>query len=414
MQVKDIVSLAQYANKSNPLRTGLTVAIIAIGITALIGIITCIEVLKGSIYANFSNLGSNTFTVTNQKQFVKNNHAKRRQLKKDSNEKITLLEATTFKEQYAYPSIVSMSIMASSGSTVRKNKKKSNPNINIMGVDENYIPISGNTLACGRNFNAIDIHAGENTCILGNGLAVKYFGNEYNAENNTLYVGDEVYRVVGVLKSVGSSLINRTDNMIYITIMNAKQKFNIQKNSYVLSIKINDIKQINAASEEAIGLMRGIKHLKPEHENNFTISTSDELANTLITNLKEVTFAAFFIGIITLFGAAIALMNIMLVAVSERTREIGITKAIGATNKNMQQQLLLEAIIISIKGGLIGIIIGILIGNTISFVLHTPFIIPWNWVLFGITICIFVGLLSGIYPALKAAKLNPIEALRYE
>jgi putative ABC transport system permease protein len=414
MQFKDILSLAQNANKSNKLRAMLTMSIIAIGLTALIGIITCIEVLKSSIYSNFASLGSNTFTITNQASFTEKQERKKKRTKRIKNDKITMLEANMFKQSFTYPATVSIYTSVSNMATLKRLKKTSDPNISISAIDENYFNVAGFNLVDGRNFNARDIQSGQNTCVLGNAIATKYFGKQTNAINHTIEIENKDYYIIGVLKTKGSSLIDRTDNMVFVTLANARQNFNSSQKSNNISVQIKDVKYISAAKEEALGMMRAIRKLKPINPSNFSVSSNDEIASTLIKNVKSITMAAFFIGFITLLGAAIALMNIMLVAVSERTREIGIAKSLGATNNTMKIQFLLESVLISIKGGAVGILIGIVIGNLISFALDTPFVIPWLWLFVGITICIIVGLLSGIYPAIKASKLNPIEALRYE
>ena len=416
MKYSDIISLARKAISNNRLRSNLTIAIIAIGITALIAIITVIEILKGGIYTNFSSMGSNTFNITSQSFFSKTKtHGKRKRTSQSQEQnRIKLNEAEYFKENYMYPSVVSINVMATNAATIKRNAKKSNPNIFVMGVDENYIKVSGSSISAGRNFSKRDIVSSENTCLLGHGLASKYFSNINDAPNGFISVGDARYRVLGVLESKGSSFVDRTDNMVIIPLGNARQRFNLSQKSYVISVWVNDIQKIDIATDEAEGLMRTAKRLSIAHENNFSVNKNDAIASSLIDNLKYVTMAASVIGLITLLGAAIGLMNIMLVSVAERTREIGVTKAIGANSKTIRLQFLSEAIIISLSGGIIGIVSGILIGNILSLVFHSAFIIPWLWIAIGMSICLIVGLLAGIYPALKAGRLNPINALRYE
>ena len=416
MKYTDIISLSRRAISTNKLRSNLTIAIIAIGITALIAIITVIEVLKGSIYTNFTSMGSNTFNIASQ-SIVSKSGTKGRRRRVSQNEeqnRIKLSEAEYFRDHYTFPATVSLNVMATTSATVKRNNKKSNPNIFIMGIDENYLRVSGSGLSYGRNFNTLDVASGENTCLLGHSIASKYFSDLEAAPGQYLSIGDTRYRVLGVLESKGSSLIDRTDNMVLISLNNARQRFNVSQKSYVISIWVNNINEMDLAADEAEGLMRKTRRLDATLENNFAINKNDDIATTLIDDLKYVTLAASVIGLITLLGAAIGLMNIMLVSVAERTREIGVSKAIGANSRTIRSQFLTEAVIISLSGGIIGILTGILIGNSLSLFFHTAFVIPWPWIGIGISICFAVGLMAGIYPALKASRLNPINALRYE
>lgn len=412
MKVADIYSLAQRSIKSNRLRTHLTITIIAIGITALIGIVTVIEVLKSSIETNFSGMGANTFNITNQQVMAKGGR-RRRPADAETN-RIKLRETDMFIRHYRYPATLSVQLIASNNAVIKRGKKKSNPNINVMATDLNYLKVSGLNLLKGRNFSQREIMNGENVCVLGYSIAKKYFQRAGMAENGVLQIGQATYRVIGVLEEKGASFADRTDNMILVSLMNARLRFNISQKSAVISVKVNDIAQIRAAMDEAEGSMRSVRAIRPGEPDNFSINKNDEVARSLISNIQFVTLAAGFIGFITLLGAAIGLMNIMLVSVAERTREIGLSKALGATSNVIRKQFLSEAIIISVKGGLIGIVIGILIGNLLSLVFKTAFVIPWLWMGIGLTICFVVGLAAGIYPALKASRLNPIIALRYE
>lgn len=416
MKFADIYNLAQRALQGNRLRSNLTVAIIAIGITALIGIITVIDVLQSTVETSFAGLGANTFSITEPS--IQASMGKRGKQKRMSNgnskDRISLREAENFKALFSFPSLVSISVPINSGATIQRGKKKSNPNISVLASDEYYLKVSGTSLDVGRNFTPQEIQSGQDYCIVGQAIGKKYFGKIENAMNANLMIGSKSYRVLGVMESKGSSFINRADNMIIIGLNNAKRQINLANFSAAINVHVNDVKYMDFASDEAEGSMRQARGLPLGIENNFAINHNNDVANSLLENTKYVTLAASVIGLITLLGAAIGLMNILLVSVAERTREIGVSKALGANAITIKTQFLLEALIISLKGGVIGIVVGIFIGNILSLVLGSSFVIPWLWIGIGITLCMLVGLGAGIYPAMKASKLNPIIALRYE
>jgi putative ABC transport system permease protein len=309
---------------------------------------------------------------------------------------------------------MSISFMAENGTVVKHGTRKTSPNVLLMATDDHYLKVSGTNMLAGRNFSAREVSGNANICLLGYAIAKKVFTNVAAAENAQVQIGSQQYRVLGVLESKGASLINRMDNMVLIPLMNAGKNYGLNGKSCVMSVLTDGLKNIDFAMGEAEGLMRSIRKLGVGKDNNFVINKNDELANTLVSNIKYVTLSASVIGFITLLGAAIGLMNIMLVSVAERTREIGLAKSVGATDSVILRQFLTEAILISVTGGVTGIVSGILTGNLLSLAFGSPMVIPWVWILLGLGICVFVGLAAGIYPALKASRLNPIESLRYE
>jgi putative ABC transport system permease protein len=423
MQISDSLSLAFRTVKSNKLRTGITVTIIAFGIMALIGIITAITSMNQSLTENFATMGANSFSIRYQDRQI---HFGRREIKKTNvnalkekrsnlNKIITYQEAKLFKERYSFPASVSISLNGPRSIVVNDEKVKTNPNISMQGCDENYLAQSGYTLSDGRNFNSIDVQSGRSVCILGNSVAQKLYGdNIQRAVDKVIDVAGVKYRVIGVLKDKGSSALLNADNIVLTTYNNIRRLFTTDGTSYTIGIMVNDIKDMDAAIGEAKGTFRPIRKVAIDEENNFFIDKSDSIAEVFMNSLGAITTAAAFIGLITLIGAAIGLMNIMLVAVNERTREIGLIKAIGGKKSSIRTQFLFESVLISLIGAIFGIVLGVLVGNVVSIFLHTGFVVPWGWVILGIVVCSAVGLFAGLYPALKAARLDPIVALRYE
>lgn len=405
--------LAYRSVRTNKLRTGITVGIIALGIMALVGILTAIEGLKSSIYSSFSGMGANTFQITNE---ILKNRSKGGNINISSvdDRVISYRDATDFARRFAFPSITGISMSGTTVATVKYGAQKTNPNIHVLGVDENYTKISSTNLEGGRNFSGNEIANGSYVCVLGNSIAKKLFnGKLQNAVNAVITVGFVKYRVIGVAESKGSSMISNADNNVFVPLQNARAVYGGQQ-SFVISVKVPAVAMMDMATEEAEGLFRVIRKVPLQSPSNFGVNKNDNLASMVLENIKFVTGAALFIGLITLLGAAIGLMNIMLVSVAERTREIGISKALGARSASIKRQFLTEAIMISLAGGVIGVLAGILIGNVVSLLLHTGFIIPWMWITVGMILCTVVGLASGFYPAAKASRLDPIEALRYE
>lgn len=396
--------------KSHLLRTILTILIISFGIMALVGIITAIESLKYSISSNFSRMGANTFTIRNREMKI--------HMGGGGNDKrfesITYQEAIKFKQLFDFPAYTSLLTFATNTATVKFGTEKTNPNIAVRGTDENYLATSGNDLSKGRNFTLQEIYSGANVVIIGPELVTTLFKKKEDPLEHSISIGPGKYKIIGVLESKGTSMGFSGDKTCIVPITNVRQYFSRPNASYTISVMPQNQEMLEAAIDEATGTFRIVRGLKAGMDNNFEVAKSDNLAQMMFANIRYVTLAATIIGFITLLGAAIGLMNIMLVSVTERTREIGIRKAMGATSNTIKNQFLIEAIVICVLGGIVGILIGIPIGNIISFFVGGAFIIPWGWIIGGLILCIIVGIVSGIYPASKAARVDPIESLRYE
>ncbi len=407
------ITLAYRALRNNRMRSGITIAVIALGITALVGILTTIEVMKKAISSSFSSMGVNSFQLTSD-VIKKKKHSGGMSISFNEGKSITYAEAKLFKERYTYPATVGISVNANSIETVHFGSEKTNPNISVTGVDDAYLTVNDAKLSAGRNFSASEIQSGSYVCILGEGTAKKIFKKNINkAVGQEVFIGNFKCMVLGILASKGASMFMNNDNSVLIPVNAARQMYG-GENSFLITVLVNDVKMKTFASEEAEGIFRVIRKQPLGTQNNFSISKNDDIASMVIDNTKYIQVAAIVICIITLLNSVIGLMNIMLESVSERTREIGVSKALGARAAYIRSQFLTEAILISLMGGTVGVIIGILLGNIIGMFLGVGFVVPWLWIWLGVGLCAAVGILSGIYPAIKASKLNPINALRYE
>ncbi len=409
--LKENISIALDSIKANRLRAIITMLIIAIGITALVGILSAIDAIKNGINNNFTSMGANTFTIRNADVNIR---VGRNGRKAKTFDKIKYKEALRFKNEFNYPVVTSVSTMASMASRIKFENKKTNPNIQIFGSDENYILTAGYDLESGRNFNTYEVISGAPIVIIGKDIEKTLFGENNSALDKTIKIGASRYKIIGVLKSKGNSAGFGGDKLCIIPLTNARQYFGNDNMSFTINVLTKNSALLDNILNEAKATFRKIRKVPTTGVDNFDIVKSDNLATLLIGNLQKVTAGATIIGLITLLGAAIGLMNIMLVSVTERTREIGIRKALGATQNAIKSQFLIESVVICVMGGLIGILFGIIIGNIISFALDTGFFIPWFWIIMGVIICVTVGLLSGFIPAKRASKLDPIDSLRFE
>ena len=414
MQIRltELLRIALSSVRNNLLRSTLTLLIIAFGITALVGILTAIDSILFSMNDSFSGLGANSFSIAPRNEEIQSSRGGR-QVKRG--EPISLRQAESFKNQFDFPGRVSVSFVGSSSASVRHTDGKTNPNVTIRGIDENYLDASGLDLVAGRNFTRTEIDDGSPRVIVGQDIVNMLFDGSAEASlDQVVSAGNSKYRVIGVIASKGSNMGQSTDRQVLIPLQNVKRYYGTTNTNYEVKVGLSHAADMDHAVVGSIGLFRIIRRLKAGQENDFEIFKSDEILDILRKDTIYLRMATIAIGLITLLGAAIGLMNIMLVAVAERTKEIGVRKAVGASNKNILTQFLIEAVLICQVGGILGVLFGIFIGNIVSLLIGSPFLVPWAWIILGLIVCTVVGLVSGLYPALKAAKLDPIESLRYE
>lgn len=386
--------------------------IISFGIMALVGILTAIDAAIYSLSSNISSLGANTFSIDQVDLEVRGSRRGRRGKQSDP---FTYEQAELFRERYKFPADVSISFFGTGNATIKYKDRKTNPNTLVMGMNRNYLTVKAYELAAGRNFTEKEVNEGSLIAIIGSDIVDNLFnGNTEFAINKYIDAGDIKVKVVGVTAPRGSSMNQSQDRRVLIPLQTGKRFYANNNTSYDIISAVKDPTKIDAAIAEATVTMRNIRKLKAGQENDFEVENSGDLVNIIKDNTVTLRLAAISIGMMTLLGAAIGLMNIMLVSVTERTREIGVRKALGATSKNILSQFLVEATAICQMGGIFGILLGVLAGNVVTFYAGGSFLVPWAWILLALVVCTAVGLLAGIYPAMRAAQLDPIESLRYE
>jgi len=410
---KENVRIALGSIRTQLLRTILTILIIAIGITALVGILTVVSALKNTLSSNFASMGSNTFNISQYETRIRRHGGGGEDIEK-VNPIISYPEARAFKENYQYPfTETSLSFTATSKAEVKFESQKTDPEISIVGVDEHFLGNSGLQTTLGRNFIGFDIDNNAYVCVVGSDFE-KGLLKDVNPIDKIISIRGAKFKVIGVLKEKGSTFGNSQDLRVLIPIQVARSLFTAPNINYTMSVMVTKEALLNEAVDNANNIMRRVRKLNPVQENNFGVSRSDDLINRISEMTDVLSASAWIIGIITIFGSSIALMNIMLVSVTERTREIGVRKALGAKRSTIAFQFFIETLIIGQLGGLVGIIFGILIGYGISTAIDFSFVIPWSAVIAAVITTFIVAVVSGSYPALKASKLDPIEALRYE
>mgnify|MGYP006202836497 FL=1 len=398
--------------RAHATRAVITSSIIAIGIAALVGILTSISAMQIAVTKTFSKMGSQSYTIRDASGVRRFGEA-------SDSEPIKFDQAWEFqKRMEAQGATVALQVNADFTAKASFQSAETNPNVRVLGVDADYLKTANYDLESGRTFTDNEVNHAVPVVVVGQEILEKLFPGSQRKDralNQVIAVNGKPYRVIGQLQSKGSSMgMSGGDRVIFLPVNRARRDMKLASDNCVITVAVDAVIDLEGSMSEAYSMMRRIKRLTPADEDNFLIQQSSALAKEALENIKMVSGVGTVIAIITLLGAAVSLMNIMLVSVTERTREIGLRKALGATAKQIKNQFLVEAVVICQIGGLGGIVLGLIIGNLVGTALGAGFVAPWEWMLLALVVCVVVGLVAGLYPAQKASKLDPIEALRFD
>jgi len=409
MLLGEIIRIALNALRANKLRSVLTLLGIVVGVFSIIGVMTAVRVLQNSIESGLSNLGSSTFQIQKFPAMASRSEWMKARRRKD----ILYEQGLKLKDRMTLAQYVALEAW-DGGNVIQYAGAKTNPNVSVAGEEPEGLPTNNWTVKEGRGLTDNDLRYAANVVILGPEVVKKLFPlGDLDAIGKDVRIGSDRYRVIGTFEPKGASLGGDSDNRVVIPLTAFFESFGRYRDLHIM-IKAKDALVYDDCLEEARFHLRTIRSVAPAEEDDFSIFSNDTLISTFNEFTLYVKLGIGFISFISLVAAGVGIMNIMLVSVTERTKEIGIRKAIGAQKRNILAQFITEAIVLCQVGGLVGILIGVLAGNLVALLFDFPPTVPWDWAFIGFALCAFIGVVFGVYPAWKAANLDPVDALRYE
>lgn len=413
MKFTEILRMALGSLGVNKLRSALTMLGITIGVFSVIGVMTAVSALRQSVESGLSFLGSNIIQVGKNPTGISSDGANRRRF--ENRRDITLPNALRFAQLIeGYTDVVCLKTFNNEGVVQATfENRKTSPGLTFGGSNEHFLTANQYSIGIGRNLTPADVELARSVIIIGQTIVSRLFPNE-TPLGKLVKVSGKTYTVIGTFAERGSSFGKTQDDILIIPITRFVIDFGSARRSINIAIQAPSQDRYNETLDKIVTAMRIVRGLRPEQENDFEIYSNDSLIAAFAKVADAISAGAFVISAIALLAAGVGIMNIMLVSVTERTKEIGIRKSIGARKISILTQFLIESVAISVAGGLVGILLGVGAGNGLALLLSASVVFPWGWALAGLLVCCGIGVGFGFYPAWKAAALDPIEALRYE
>jgi putative ABC transport system permease protein len=398
----------------NKLRSFLTMSGITIGVFSVIGVMTAVSALSGSIETGLSFLGANMFQFGKVPTGLQVGGTDRH--KYESRRNITLEQADRYiRLMERIAPVICLKVFSTDNSAIQAvyGGRKTNPGLTFGGTNEHFLVANQYAIELGRNFNGSDVELARPVAIIGQSVAQKLFPSE-SPLGKQIKTADHAYLVIGTFATKGSLFGQNQDDIVMVPLTRFLGDFGAPKYTINIATQAPAQAVYNETVDEGMAAMRIARGLRPEQPNDFELYSNDSLIAAFAKIADVVRAGAFVISGIALLAAGVGIMNIMLVSVTERTKEIGIRKAIGARKASILAQFLVESVVISVAGGLVGIVAGALAGDALALALSAAVVFPWGWAIAGLLVCSAIGVGFGLYPAWKASSLDPIEALRYE